>query len=152
MIRAITASLLCLFILCGRAQALENLDTFPRSTLQIHTGAGLQRFNIWVADTPARAEQGLMFVRSLPLDQGMLFPMGAPQVVRMWMHNTLIPLDMLFIAADGRIVYIRAMATPLSDAIISTDRPVTAVLELFGGEAAHRHIRVGNRVQYSLPK
>jgi hypothetical protein len=68
----------------------------------------------------------------------------------MWMKNTLIPLDMLFIDATGRIVYIKQSATPESEAIISTPTPVKAVLELRGGESAKRHIQEGDRVLHAL--
>jgi uncharacterized protein len=85
-------------------------------------------------------------VTSLPSDQGMLFPQQAPRIVSMWMENTLIPLDMLFIDGRGRIVCLIAMAKPLSREILSCPKPVKAVLEIRGGEAVKRGIRVGDRV------
>ena len=88
------------------------------------------RFEVWVADTNARAEQGLMFVRDLPADRGMVFPLTPPRVETMWMKNTYIELDMLFIAADGHVVKIIARARPLSLETLSSDMPVGAVLEL----------------------
>ena len=136
------------------ARSLESLDAFPRSALEIRTHEGVQRFNIWIADTSARSQQGLMFVRSLPKDQGMLFPLPRPGVMRMWMKDTLIPLDMLFIDRHGQIIYIRHNATPQSEAIITTPAPVVtpvkAVLELAGGECARRHIEQGDRVLHAL--
>lgn len=125
---------------------LESLSDFPMSTLQIRTHAGVSTIRIWVADTVPREEQGLMFVRSLAPDRGMLFPQQHPRVMQMWMKNTVIPLDMLFIDAQGHIVYIRQYATPESEAIISTPVPVKAVLELKGGECAKQGIRVGDIV------
>jgi uncharacterized membrane protein (UPF0127 family) len=141
-------------VLAPAARALESLDAFPHTALEIQTRAGRQHFDIWVADTPQRSEQGLMFVRSLAADHGMLFPLEQPGVVRMWMKNTRIPLDMLFIDAGGEIIFIRQNATPESEAIISTPAPVVtpvkAVLELAGGECARRHIEQGDRVIHFL--
>ena len=121
----------------------------PRSALEIRSGGGRQWFNIRIADTSARQERGLMFVKKLPADQGMLFPNRKPQPVAMWMKNTLIPLDMLFIDSRGRIVCLIASARPESLEILSCDKPVKAVLEIAGGEAARRAIRVGDRVVHS---
>ena len=136
------------------ALALENLNSFPHSALEIQTRSGSQHFDIWVADTPGRSEQGLMFVRALPAGRGMLFPLQHPGVMRMWMKNTLIPLDMLFIDVRGKIIFIRHNATPESEAIITTPAPVItpvkAVLELAGGECARRHIEQGDRVIHGL--
>jgi hypothetical protein len=84
----------------------------------------------------------------------MLFPLQRPGVMRMWMKNTLIPLDMLFIDVHGDIIYIRHNATPESEDIISIPAPVItpvkAVLELAGGECARRHIEQGDRVIHDL--
>lgn len=147
MIRTIAVCILTL-LLSGRAHALESLDQFPRARLQIRTSAGQQQFDIWVANNNARAEQGLMFVRNLPVDQGMLFPLATPQVISMWMRNTLISLDMVFIDAHWRVVDLKQHATPMSDALITPDQPVKAVLELAAGEIARRQIRPGDPVQY----
>jgi uncharacterized protein len=136
------------------ALALESLTSFPHSTLQIQTQSGRQHFDIWVADTPQRSEQGLMFVRSLPPDSGMLFPLARAGAMRMWMKNTLIPLDMLFIDVHGEIIYIQHNAKPESEAIITTPpmvvTPVKAVLELAGGECDRRHIQQGDWVIHFL--
>jgi len=93
----------------------------------------------------------LMFVTHLPPDVGMLFPQDPPQVVHMWMKNTLIPLDMLFIDADRHVVYIRANAAVQSLELISTPRLTQSVLEIGGGEAARRGIRVGDEIAMSEP-
>ena len=137
-------------VLSPAAHALENLDAFPRSALNIRTRQGPEWFSVWIADTPARSQQGLMFLKWLPADQGMLFPQDAPRVMSMWMKNTLIPLDMLFIDGQGRVVYIRERATPQSEAIITTPLPVKAVLELSGGQCARLGIRVGDKVRHAL--
>jgi uncharacterized membrane protein (UPF0127 family) len=150
----VAAVLLLGALLSPAARALESLDAFPRSVLEIRNAAGAQRFIIWIADTPARSEQGLMFVRSLAADRGMLFPLERPGVMRMWMKDTRIALDMLFIDAHGQIIYIRHNATPESEAIITTPAPVItpvkAVLELAAGECVRRHIEQGDLVIHPL--
>lgn len=147
-------ALLLAAVLAPAGLALESLNAFPHSPLEIQTQTGRQHFDIWIADTPQRSEQGLMFVRSLPAGRGMLFPLQPPGVMRMWMKNTLIPLDMLFIGVRGEIIFIRHDATPESEAIITTPAPVVtpvkAVLELAGGECARRHIEQGDRVLHAL--
>lgn len=141
----------------GLAQSPAPLDlaTFPRASLEIvHHARGQAahryRFDVWVADTAQRAEQGLMFVRDLPASRGMVFPFRPPRVENMWMKNTYIELDMLFIAADGRIVKIIERARPLSLETLSSDAPVGAVLELRGGEVRHLGLEVGDRVSWQL--
>jgi uncharacterized protein len=130
--------------------AVEPLETFPQSALEIHATGGRQWFTIRIADTEARQEQGLMFVRTLPADEGMLFPQDKPRIMNIWMKNTLIPLDILFISPRGRIACMREMATPLLLDLISCPKPVKAVLEIAGGEAVRRGIHVGDRVNHSL--
>ena len=121
-------------------------EGFPRSALEIRTTGGRQWFNIRIADTPARQEMGLMFVTRLPADEGMLFPQQRPQIMSMWMKNTYIPLDLLFIDRRGRIVCLLANTKPQSLDILTCSKPVKAVLEIGGGEAAERGIHVGDRV------
>jgi uncharacterized protein len=133
-----------------------DLASYPRTSLEIvHHAAGQPArrfpFTVWVADTPSRAEQGLMFVRDLPESMGMIFPLEPPRIEHMWMKNTYIELDMLFIAADGRVGKILARARPLSEQILSSDVPVTAVLELKGGAAARLGLQVGDSVSWKKP-
>jgi uncharacterized protein len=130
----------------GSAAQLEDLASFPRASLEIRTRSAKRVFEVWIADTAARSEQGLMFVRDLPASQGMLFIEPRPRVMSMWMKNTFIALDMLFIRADGRIAAVKPRTTPHSLTIISTPEPVKAVLELKGGEAEHLGIEKGDRV------
>ena len=128
-----------------------DLATFPRAALEIVQRAPEVRrlqFEVWVADTPARSEQGLMFVRDLPADRGMVFPFEPARVVAFWMKNTYIELDMLFIAADGRVVKIIEHAPPLRLDLLSSDVPVGAVLELRGGEAGLLGLKLGDQVSW----
>jgi hypothetical protein len=131
------------------AQALLDLDSFPKSKLEIFSGKKTHRFDIWVAQTPRQQQQGLMFVRDLPAARGMLFVASPPRVFDMWMRNTYIRLDMVFIAADGRISSIEANTTPHSEAIVSSRVPVGAILELKGGEAARLALQAGDKVSWT---
>ena len=124
-------------------------EGFPRSALEIRSAAGRQWFNIRIADTEPRRELGLMYVTHLPSDEGMLFPEDHPQVMSMWMKNTYIPLDMLFIDTHGRIVCLLENAKPESLDILSCNQPAKAVLEIAGGEAQRRGIKVGDSVLHA---
>lgn len=134
----------------ARAQVgpLEDLASFPRGRLEIRTDSATHRFDVWIADTPERQAQGLMFVRDLPPDRGMVFVHDPPRATSMWMKNTYIELDMLFVAR-GRIVEIAPRARPHSLETIGSDTPVSAVIELRGGEAESRGVKVGARVLVS---
>ncbi len=127
----------------------QDLATFPQSQLRIVTRSGALDFQIWTAATDAQRMQGLMYVRDLAADRGMLFVEERPRVAGMWMKNTYIPLDLLFMDARGKIVRILPMTKPLSLNVLSSQVPVKAVLELRGGEAARRNIRVGDIVQHA---
>jgi uncharacterized membrane protein (UPF0127 family) len=115
--------------------------------LDIVTMAGVHHFRVEVADTPATRERGLMFRKNLAADRGMLFDFRTVQPVSFWMKNTLIPLDMVFIGADGRIVSIARNASPMSETPIASAGPVLDVLELRGGRAAEIEAAPGDRVR-----
>lgn len=119
---------------------------FGHAELVVATAAGRYPFHVEVARTPAQMERGLMFRKHLAPDAGMLFEYATPTVAEFWMHDTLIPLDMLFVDGRGRIVNIAPRARPMSDAIISAAAPVRGVVELPGGTAARLGIRPGDRV------
>ena len=138
-------------ICLAQSMTIESLTHFPRTTLDMTAHGQRDRFEIWIADTPQRQEQGLMFVRDLPATQGMLFPQGSPQVAHFWMKNTYIPLDMVFVSKDGRIAKIIANARPFSLNVLSSDVPVIAVLEIRGGEARELGLGVGDRVSWKKP-
>lgn len=91
-----------------------------------------------------------MFREELAPDAGMLFDFKQPTMATMWMKNTLIPLDMLFVDQAGRIVNIQERAVPLSTAIIAAAAPVRAVIELNGGTAARLGIKPGDRVIFPI--
>ena len=126
------------------------LQKFPASELTVVSANGPHRFKVEVAETPAQMEQGLMFRTSLAPDAGMLFIYPQPTVATMWMKNTLIPLDMLFVDVQGRIVNIRQRAVPQSLDVISAAAPVRAVIELNGGTAARLGIEPGDKVLHPV--
>src|ERR1044071_1166671 len=130
--------------------ALAQLAQFPTAPLTIVTAGGQHKFTVELATTPAQMEQGLMFRRSLAPDAGMLFDYRTPSMAMMWMKNTLIPLDMLFVDTQGRIVNIHERAVPGSLATISAVAPVRAVIELNGGTAARLGIHPGDRVIFPI--
>jgi uncharacterized membrane protein (UPF0127 family) len=116
--------------------------------LTIHSQNGDHRFSVEIAATPEQQERGLMFRRALPPDEGMVFPYDPPQPVGFWMKNTLIPLDMIFIRADGTIANIAENTVPLSLDSVPSSGDVAAVLEIAGGRAAELGIRAGDTVDW----
>ncbi|MFC0283370.1 DUF192 domain-containing protein [Camelimonas abortus] len=114
--------------------------------LAVETATGVHRFRIELRDDDAGRMTGLMHRRAMPDNHGMLFDFGREEPVAMWMKNTLLPLDMLFIRADGTILSIAENATPLSTRIIFSGGPVRYVLELNAGAAARIGARPGDQV------
>jgi uncharacterized membrane protein (UPF0127 family) len=123
---------------------------FETAPLAIESASGTHEFEVELAVTPEQRRHGLMFREHLESDQGMLFDFGSTGPVTMWMRNTFIPLDMLFIAADGRIARIAADTEPLSDAVIRSGGAVRAVLELPAGTSADLGIAVGDRIVHPM--
>jgi uncharacterized membrane protein (UPF0127 family) len=133
----------------AQSPAPEPLSAFPHSLLAIRTSSGkVVNFKIWQADTPQREQQGLMFIRELDVHSGMLFMFPENDRVTMWMKNTYISLDLLFLNARGEIDYIAAKATPLSEKYIGPPTREFAVLELKGGACDQFGIKVGDRVMH----
>jgi uncharacterized protein len=146
-LKSVVPALALVFVMAGAvyAQALE--------TLTIVSQAGQrQAFQVEVARNDADRAQGLMFRRSMPADRGMLFDFGRVEPVSMWMQNTYISLDMLFIRPDGSIARVAANTEPLSTRTIGSGEPVLAVLELNAGTAARLGIKAGDRVEHPLFK
>jgi uncharacterized membrane protein (UPF0127 family) len=113
-------------------------------------GGAEHPFTIEVASTEQEKALGLMFRTALGDGEGMLFPYPAERGLQMWMRNTYIPLDMLFIRADGTIARIEERAEPLSDHVISSGTTVLAVLEIPGGAASRLGIKAGDKVRYPI--
>ncbi|HEX6072874.1 MAG TPA: DUF192 domain-containing protein [Sphingomicrobium sp.] len=118
-----------------------------RVLVTIHSAGGVHRFDVEVARTLDQQALGLMHRRSLGKNRGMIFPMNPPRYASFWMHETLIPLDIIFIRADGRIERITA-ARPRNDSPVLSGEPVAAVLEIRGGRAEELGIRAGDRVEW----
>lgn len=131
--------------------ASASLDALPLERVEIVDVTGTRHaFEARLADTPETRARGLMHVAGLAPDSGMLFDFGETRMVGMWMKNTPLSLDMLFIAEDGVIARIAPETTPFSTAIISSGRPVRAVLEIRGGRAAELGIAAGDRVVHRI--
>jgi len=119
-------------------------------TLEIVSKTGVHTFAVELAKSDAERAQGLMYRRELPEGRGMLFDFQRDDEVAMWMKNTYIPLDMVFIRSDGRIVRIAENTEPRSERIISSGGPVRGVLEVIGGTARKLGIAAGDRVAHPL--
>jgi uncharacterized membrane protein (UPF0127 family) len=126
--------------------APEPLERFPQAALTIESAGATHHFQVWVADTEARHNQGLMFVKSLAANRGMVFVWATPRVESFWMKNTFIPLDLLFVGPDGRVIRIVENAVPQSLSTISSMGLVIGVIELAGGSGARLAIHPGDRV------
>jgi uncharacterized membrane protein (UPF0127 family) len=144
-----TRALAALALWVALAAALQAQTFEP---LTIVTQNGRHAFQVEVARNDADRAQGLMYRRSMPANQGMLFDFGRVQPVGMWMQNTYISLDMLFIRPDGSIARIAENTEPLSTRTVGSREPVLAVLELNGGTAARLGIKPGDRVEHPLFK
>jgi uncharacterized membrane protein (UPF0127 family) len=145
-------SIVVLVLLCHPwPSSAEPLADFPVAlvTIEPQGRAGSPHaFKAWLADTAPRHEQGLMFVRKLAADRGMLFVFTPPQVVSFWMKNTYLSLDILFIAPDGRITRIAEHAKPLSTDSIASLGVAALVLELNAGTARRLRLEPGDRLTY----
>jgi uncharacterized membrane protein (UPF0127 family) len=149
-IRSMVWILSLAFMLLGAAVAPAFAAGFERDTLVIETAEGqAHRFEVELALTAAQQGQGLMYRDSLAKDAGMLFVARSERRWRMWMENTYIPLDMLFIDSGGHIVRIAERTVPLSREIVGSGGPVKAVLELNAGTASRLGIAVGDIVRHA---
>ena len=149
--RALVALLLLLPAACqaGNSEATKAASGLSVVPLQVRTAAGTSHaFKVEVARTESEQARGLMFRESLAPDAGMIFPMDPPRPASFWMKNTVIPLDMIFIRADGTIARIAADTVPYSLDPVDSGEPVAAVLELAGGRAAALGISEGDRVTW----
>ncbi len=131
----------------AQAQPEGNLES-----LVIVSGGKRNVFQVEVMRTSEQRAKGLMYRRYMPPDRGMLFDFGSSEPVAMWMQNTYIPLDMLFIRKDGSIARIAENTEPLSTRTIPSGEPVLSVLEINGGVARQLGIKPGDRIEHSLFK
>lgn len=144
--RSILAALLSFAALAGPIAAqqagLDNLD--------IVTASGAHHFSVEVMRTAPERERGLMFRKFLPAGRGMLFDFKTEQPVLMWMKNTYVPLDMIFIDHNGKVVSVAQNAEPLSETVIPSQAPAYAVLEVNAGAAAAIGVKPGDVVRNGL--
>jgi hypothetical protein len=134
---------------CSPGTAAETSEAgLDQTSLCITSGDKTHSFTVEIARSSAQQARGLMFRTSLADDRGMIFPFLEPRMASFWMKNTVIPLDIIFIRADGQIENIAANTTPYSTDPVESTSPVTAVLELRGGLAAERGIKAGDVVRW----
>jgi uncharacterized protein len=151
-------NLFCSFVLpltilgfSNQAKSSEEVSTiFKTSELTIVTADRRYHFWVEVAQSAAQRQQGLMGRHEMLADRGMLLDFGSLQLVRMWMKNTYIPLDMIFLGEAGSINAIEANTTPFSKDVISSPNPARAVLELNGGTVSRLKIKVGDKVFHRI--
>ncbi|MEH3116846.1 MAG: DUF192 domain-containing protein [Methylorubrum populi] len=146
----------CLVVLAAgpvssvRAQGAAPAAQAATEPLGIVAKNGRHPFQVEVMRDDAQRARGLMYRRSMAADHGMLFDFERPMPVTMWMKNTYLPLDMVFIRSDGTVARIAADTEPLSTKVIPSGEPVLAVLELNAGTAAKLGIRAGDRVEHGM--
>lgn len=128
------------------AQSEAGLD---QTSLCITSGTKTHAFTVEIARTSPQQARGLMFRTELPDNKGMIFPFADVRMASFWMKNTVIPLDIIFIRADGKIENIAANTTPYSTDPVESTAPVAAVLELRGGLAAQLGIKPGDSVRWA---
>jgi hypothetical protein len=155
MMRRSFASLTAAALLAGRGRPSRAQTgpqpKLPQEPLIIVSRDGTRHeFRVEMAVAPEQQTVGLMFREAVGPAEGMLFDWGAPRESSMWMRNTLVPLDMLFIAADGRVHRIAERTVPHSLAPVDSRGPVRATLELAGGTAERLNLRVGDRVLHRI--
>jgi uncharacterized protein len=142
------AALLCLTFAFGLARPAQAEPALEK--LVIVTAQGPRTFEVEVMRTDQERAKGLMFRRYMPADRGMLFDFKETQPVMMWMKDTFIPLDMVFIRKDGSIARVAADTEPHSTRTISSGEPVFGVLEINAGVAAKLGVQPGDKVQHPL--
>ncbi len=130
------------------AAATHPVSGLPVIPLTVRSGDTIHKFTVEVAATIAEQQRGLMFRTELGPNEGMVFPYPAPRQLGFWMKNTPLPLDIIFIDADRRVLNIAAMTTPYSTDSVYSDGPAMAVLEIPGGRAAALGIEKGDSVEW----
>ncbi len=151
----------CSPLAAGSTSAQGTATTAPTAELAVHpvsgltvvpltvtTASGPHAFKVEVASTPAEQERGLMFRTTMGADEGMIFPMNPPRPAAFWMKNTVIPLDIIFIGADHKVLNVAANAVPYDLSPLPSDGDAAGVLELNGGRAAQIGMKAGDTVSW----
>jgi uncharacterized membrane protein (UPF0127 family) len=147
--RALATVALTLVAASMDTQAGGSPPPFPqlaKSELKVVSGTGTHCFQVWIAADDESRRRGLMFVRELPADHGMLFLFERPRYATFWMKDTPLSLDIIFVAPDGRVVNISHRTKPLSEDPVGSDAAVTGVLELLAGTAVRIGLKPGDRL------
>jgi hypothetical protein len=139
---SLLSSVVAVCVGAARAAEVQSLQIIGRN--------GVHPFTVELAVTPEEKAKGLMFRRELPEGRGMLFDFRTEQEITMWMQNTYISLDMIFIRADGRIVRIAENTEPLSTRIVPSGGPARAVLEVIAGTSRKLGLAAGDRVIHPM--
>ena len=140
---SVVAAVLLWTVSFGAGAQPQQLESFSTAPLVVHSGPTQHKFTVELALTPRQQAQGLMYRRSMPAQAGMLFLYRPVQPISMWMMNTFIPLDMLFVSADRRIVRVAERTVPHSTETIPSGQPILAVIELNAGTVARLGITLG---------
>ena len=147
---ALFAGLLTLLLWLSGQSVLGDDGAGRVEYLDVITASGPHTFAVEVMSTEPERERGLMFRHALPENRGMLFDLEVEQTVQMWMKNTYLPLDMIFISRSGKVVSIFQNAEPQSERIIYSGAPAYAVIEINAGAVATIGLKTGDRVQHPL--
>ena len=141
--------MLLVAVACSEYVNAENTG----DSLTIRTSGGKEvNYQVEIADTDITRQRGLMYRMEMPTNNGMLLDFGSAQKISIWMKNTFIPLDIIYIGADGMIAKIVPDAVPHSTTLMNSDSKVRAVLEVNAGQAAYHDIKPGDRVLYHVFK
>ena len=131
-----------------RKADVHPVSGLPVVDLAITHAGKVHHFRVEVAQSGAEQERGLMFRTAMGADEGMIFPMAPPRLASFWMRNTVIPLDIIFVGTNGRILNIAAQAIPYDETPLNSVGPVKGVLELNGGRAAALGLRAGDALTW----
>ncbi|MGB5212816.1 MAG: DUF192 domain-containing protein [Anderseniella sp.] len=146
--RILASVLFSLLFLAGPSLASEEVVRLPVEQVIVTSDRGDIAFATEIATSDETRSRGLMFRRSMGEREAMLFHWPSPRVVSMWMRNTYLSLDMLFVTADGTVVHVQADTVPESLQVLSAGREVSAVMEVVAGTAAKLGIRPGSRLKH----
>ncbi|MEM7636709.1 MAG: DUF192 domain-containing protein [Pseudomonadota bacterium] len=146
--RIFAAVLFSLLFLAGPSLASEEVVRLPVEQVVVTTDSGDIEFAAEIATSDETRARGLMFRRSMGEREAMLFHWPTPRVISMWMRNTYISLDMLFVAADGTVVHVQANTVPQSLDVLTAGREVSAVMEVVAGTAAQLGIKPGSKLKH----
>jgi uncharacterized membrane protein (UPF0127 family) len=149
LVRPLALTLLLMFVAPAGAQNGPQ-PKLKVESLEILTKTGIRVFNVEMAETSEQQRIGLMFRKELPDGDGMLFDFGGSRPVAMWMENTIVSLDMIFIRADGTIANIAKATTPFSRATVESQGYIKAVLEVVAGTADRYGIAAGDKVSHRI--